>query len=166
MHVLVNRYVDQGWLSRRWYEITGTSYIAYMERVDDIRNPAAYMLKYMTKAHHELELYRKGERIYGFFGQRAPAKKLLGFESEPVEFILGQHWNPESKYWQDYTGKIRSPGIYFKITRIDGSVYEYKMPPGHGWQDWPETGFYNRMQQQIGPSFINYIEQRTEKYWI
>lgn len=133
MHILVNRFIDQKWLSRRWLEITKTSYIAYMERIDDIRNPAGYMLKYLTKAHHELDMFQKGERIYGYFGARAPKKELLGFDKEPAEFLLKQHYNPESAYWLDYIDK----------------------------KGWPTTGFYNKMQQQIGPAFIDYMEKAT-----
>lgn len=107
LHILVNRFVDQAWLSRRWLEITGTSYIAYIERIDDIRNPAAYMLKYMTKAHGELDLYGKGERIYGFFGAVAPKKVLLGFDDKVEEFYLDQHYNVGSAYWLPWYNQMQ-----------------------------------------------------------
>lgn len=73
LHMIVNRYIPQEWLSERWYEITRTSYIVHIEAMSDIKNPAAYMLKYMTKAMQAN--YQKGERIYGFFRCQGTAKK-------------------------------------------------------------------------------------------
>ncbi len=133
IHALVTRFIDQAWLSRRWHEITGTSFIVHMEEAFEVKNAAAYMLKYMTKAHGALDLYAKGERIFSFFGARAPAKKLLGFEEAPKEFVMGQHYNPESRYWLDY---------------IDNKGRECE-------------GWYTEMQRKIGPAFIDYMERMT-----
>lgn len=145
LHVLVTRYVDQAWLQRRWHEITRTSWNIKIKKVDDsfeVKNAAAYMLKYMTKAHNHLELFDKGERIYGFFGARAPPKELLGFEKPSCEFILDQHYNPSSKYWSDY------------ITPLTHK----------GWKDWEHPGWYNIMQRKYGPPFIDYMERMTTKH--
>jgi hypothetical protein len=68
------------------------------------------MLKYLTNAHNNLEMFDKGEGIYGFFGARAPLKELLGFEKPSTEFILDQHFNPSSKYWHDYVAPLTSKG--------------------------------------------------------
>lgn len=100
LHFLTNQALDGQWLSRTWLNITGTSYIVKCgNTTGEIRNPAAYMLKYMTKAHNSLDLFDKGERIYGFLGARAPAVPKKGFDEEPLEFVLDQHYNPSSNYW-------------------------------------------------------------------
>jgi hypothetical protein len=103
LHFLTDRALDGAWLSRTWHKITGSSFVVKAgNTASEIRNPAAYMLKYMTKAHGSLDLYKKGERIYGFLGARSPKKKLLGFEAEPVEFYLDQHYNINSNYWMTW----------------------------------------------------------------
>jgi len=108
LHFLTTRALDGAWLSRSWLEITGTSYIVQAGTSwAEVRNPAGYMLKYMTKAHEAIQLYEKGERMYGFLGAKAPARQLLGFEHEPLDFQLDQHWNVQSKYWMDFYNKLQ-----------------------------------------------------------
>lgn len=104
IHFLSSQAIDGAWLSRVWFEITGTSYIVKAgNTTGEIRNPAAYMMKYMTKAHSELELFNKGERIYGFLGARAPPRQNLPrYSEEPAEFMLDQHWNTASAYWMHW----------------------------------------------------------------
>lgn len=65
------------------------------------------MLKYMTKAHGNLDMYQKGERIYGFLGAKSPAAKKLGFQEEPLEFILDQHYNTASAYWGEFYNQMQ-----------------------------------------------------------
>jgi hypothetical protein len=108
LHFLSSRSLDGSWLSRSWLEITGTSYVVKAgNTTGEIRNPAAYMLKYMTKAHGALDMYEKGERIYGFKGAKAPAVKKLGFKEDTLEFSLDQHYNPGSKYWGEWYNSMQ-----------------------------------------------------------
>jgi hypothetical protein len=103
IHFITNRALDGKWLSRTWKSITNTSYIVKAgDCSNEIRSPAAYMLKYMTKAHGNIDMYAKGERIYGFLGARSPKKKLLGFETTVSEIMLYQHFNIKSNYWNDF----------------------------------------------------------------
>lgn len=100
LHFISSRALDGAWIQNEWYRITGTSFIVKCgNTTGEIRNPAAYMLKYMTKCHNNLDLYQKGERIYGFNGARAPPVELLGFESKAEDFLLYQHYNIYSNYW-------------------------------------------------------------------
>lgn len=109
LHFLSSQALDGKWLSRSWLEITGSSYIVKAGNTSgEIRNPAGYMLKYMTKAHGNLDMYQKGERIYGFLGSKAPAAKKLGFSEEPLEFILDQHYNNGSKYWFEWYNQMQT----------------------------------------------------------
>jgi len=107
LHALVTRYVDIHWLKRRWHEITGDSYQCWMEEAFEIKNTAAYMMKYMTKQVNGEERFLKGERHYGFFGAKAPPVKLLGFEEKVTDFELDPHFNPASVYWLDFYYKPR-----------------------------------------------------------
>lgn len=103
LHFLTTQALDGSWLSRAWLEITGTSYVVKCgNTTGEIRNAAGYMLKYMTKAHGNLDLYDKGERIYGFLGAKAPPVQKLGFNEDPLEFVLEQHYNTGSAYWQEW----------------------------------------------------------------
>lgn len=115
LHILVNRYIDQAWLSRRWYEITGTSYIVYATETHDVHNPAGYMLKYMTKAHTGLHNYNKGERLYGFFGAKAPKVTKLGFKAEVIDFELDQHINSQSKYYWEWLTALQDYAMNYKL---------------------------------------------------
>lgn len=115
IHYTTSRALDEQWVKRSWNQITGTSYIAKCgDSSSEIRSPAAYMLKYMTKAHSKLDLYQKGERIYGFLGAKAPPKKILGFESEIEQIILEQHFNIASPYWNIF--------YYLNMWLIDGKL--------------------------------------------
>lgn len=107
LHCIVTRSIDGKWLSRAWLEITKTSFIVKIDNSSEIMNAAGYMLKYMTKAHENILQYNKGERLYGFNGARSPPTEKLGYNEEPLEFVLGQHYNPSSKYWMTYYNNLQ-----------------------------------------------------------
>ena len=48
LHVLVDRYIPQAWISRAW-EALGGGRIVYIERVHDMHRMARYLAKYLTK---------------------------------------------------------------------------------------------------------------------
>lgn len=93
LHVIVDRYIPQEWLKERWLGITCTSYIVHVEEMDDINNPAGYMLKYMTKAH--ASDYRKGERIYGFFRGSCSTQRTLRLRPPRTRFYAGPALEPD-----------------------------------------------------------------------
>lgn len=103
LHFISSRSIDGAWASREWFRITGNSYVVKCGNTSsEVKNPGAYMLKYLTKAHNGLDMFEKNERIYGFLGAKAPPVEKLGFESACVSFELDQHYNLDSKYWQDW----------------------------------------------------------------
>lgn len=103
LHFISSQSLDGAWLSRAWLQITGTSYVVKCGNSSfEIKNAAGYMLKYMTKAHAALDMYDKGERIYGFLGAKAPAIAKMGYEEEVLEFTLEQHYNTGSKHWEKW----------------------------------------------------------------
>jgi hypothetical protein len=48
LHVLVDRYIPQAWISRAW-DALGGGRIVYIERVHDMHRMARYLAKYLTK---------------------------------------------------------------------------------------------------------------------
>lgn len=115
IHYLTNQALDGAWLSRVWLEITGTSYIVQCgNTTGEIRNPAGYMLKYLTKAHRNIDMYAKGERIYGFLGARAPTIPKPGYEEKVLDVIIDQHLNTSSKYWNMF--------YYLNYWLVDGRM--------------------------------------------
>lgn len=111
LHALITQSIDTAWLQRAWKQITNSSYIARCEPTQDIKNPAGYMLKYITKQHNNDHLFKKGTRRYGFFGAPSPKIKLLGFEDDdPGEFILDRHFNQSSKHWPAYYQELQLAG--------------------------------------------------------
>lgn len=73
LHLLINAYIPQKTLSFCWRLVTnGESYIVWInsaergEFADDIRNPAGYMSKYLTKAYSDEVKFNKSEHRYGF----------------------------------------------------------------------------------------------------
>ncbi len=48
LHVLVDRYIPQAWISRAW-DALGGGRIVYIERVYDMHRMAHYLAKYLTK---------------------------------------------------------------------------------------------------------------------
>jgi len=48
LHILVNRYIPQRWISKSW-EALGGGRIAHIERVADLGRVGRYVVKYMTK---------------------------------------------------------------------------------------------------------------------
>jgi hypothetical protein len=74
LHLLINAYIPQKTLSLMWKLVTdGESYIVWINAADhgnfsdDIRSPAGYMSKYLTKAYNKNEVsFNKGEHRYGF----------------------------------------------------------------------------------------------------
>lgn len=110
LHFLTSQTLDGSWLSRTWLEITGSSFIVKCgNTTGEIRNPAAYMLKYMTKAHNNIDLYDKGERLYGFLGAKSPPVIHPEFDDDDqaLEFELDQHFNESSKYWLTWYNEMQ-----------------------------------------------------------
>lgn len=95
-HVLIElKYYHQNKLCQDWKKITGTSYIAWIERVYDRNEAINYVAKYMVKGIHSKiskihwfnEFY--GLKLYSVVGVRRCKKtpKNVFFEGLPYEII-------------------------------------------------------------------------------
>jgi len=62
LHVLIDRYIPKVVIKKLWRRITGGSYIVHITRMQ-LRNPAGYAAKYMTKGFLE-GAFRKYERRF------------------------------------------------------------------------------------------------------
>lgn len=83
LHLIVEgEFISAKTLSRRWYEVTGDSYIVDIRAIDNLRERARYVAKYATKpldstvVHHPAKLDEfvvaiKGRRLHQCFGSWA-----------------------------------------------------------------------------------------------
>ncbi len=61
-------YIDQRLIRDLWLKATkGTSYIVWIEDAKNIKNPAGYATKYITKNLHDKYEYGRKERRYAFY---------------------------------------------------------------------------------------------------
>lgn len=88
MHILTDIYIDQKELSQVWYDITGDSYIVWINR-RHIKNAAGYAMKYLTKAF-DVAPYEKKERRYGFSRHREFSVSYS--KNKEILPILGDFW--------------------------------------------------------------------------
>jgi len=106
LHVVVNQYIPQSEIKRLWKRATGgESYIVHIEDAKEVRNAAAYMMKYMSKQLHGGDNFKRGERRYGFSGGRRPKTAWLSKAEGQIEVEIEPHYNPKSDYWLDYYNK-------------------------------------------------------------
>lgn len=68
LHILINVYIPVDVIRAAWEWATyGTSRIVFITKINnEIRNPAGYMTKYMTKELEQSHEFRYKERRYGF----------------------------------------------------------------------------------------------------
>ena len=107
LHVALNMYIPQPRIKKLWIKATeGQSYIVHIEDTCNIRNAAAYMMKYMTKQLSDGVHFKKYERRYGFSGGKRPKHEDWdGKAKGEIEVEIDPHFNQYSKYWLDYNNK-------------------------------------------------------------
>jgi len=107
LHVAVNTYIPQSRIKELWIKATGgQSYIVHVEDTSEVRNAAAYMMKYMTKQLNGSDNFKKYERRFGFNGGKRPkSTDWEGKAKGEIEVEIEPHFNQNSKYWIDYFNK-------------------------------------------------------------
>jgi hypothetical protein len=109
LHVLINAYIDQKTISEKWERATkGTSKIVWIEDAKNIKNPAGYMTKYLTKNLNDEHKYGRKERRYAFSAHKEfrPIKQDKD-TSECEVYDLEPHFNHHSKYWQEWYNEMQ-----------------------------------------------------------
>lgn len=139
IHMIADFKMDNEELTQRWRHAThGVSDQAYGTQALEIKKPAAYMMKYMSKQlsadkEHFYEgeyQFRRHERRYSFWkpeGMKSIPKIEWIDETRPkgeIDVYLHPQWNTESKYYQSW---------------------------------------YNDLARKWGVPFIEYMEQQTSK---
>jgi hypothetical protein len=110
LHVLVNTYIEQKLIQKCWLKATqGTSYIVWINDAKCVRDPAAYMMKYMTKNMYDEHQYGKREPRYAFSTHKEfrPIKEDKD-TSECEIHELEPHFNIHSKYWFNWYNEMQT----------------------------------------------------------
>jgi hypothetical protein len=98
MHLLVNRYIPQAWMSVNWLKVTGDSRIVHVERLTG-RRAAAYLAKYVSKEATR-RLASAGLKRRRLFGR----SKGVKFDS----FMPGgKGWTVVMQSWKDNADWLR-----------------------------------------------------------
>jgi len=165
-------------LTQRWMNAThGESWQVDISETK-LESVAGYMMKYMTKQFSVDDEYmnvgehqfKKYERRYSFWkpeGVKTVPWQVWGnapkVKPGEIQVELGGFWNKDSKYWLDYEKRVKSPGIRLKLVVKDDpyglpdEIVDIRIKTGVG-KEWTEKGWYNVMQERIGPAFINYMD--------
>nr|WP_148266484.1 hypothetical protein [Methanocella arvoryzae] len=107
LHVAINMYIPQSRIKELWIKATGgQSHIVHIEDACEMRNAAAYMMKYMTKQLSGGDNFKRNERRFGFSGGKRPKQKdWEGKAKGEIEVEIDPHFNQNSRYWLDYYNK-------------------------------------------------------------
>jgi hypothetical protein len=106
LHVALNTYIPQSRIKQLWIKATeGQSYIVHIEDTCEVRNAAAYMMKYMTKQLDGGDNFKRYERRFGFSGGKRPKHYWEGRAEGDIEVEIDPHFHQDSKYWFDYYNK-------------------------------------------------------------